>query len=578
MNNLIIKKSIINYLPVITALLLFNLLATCQLLAQQGTLDRNHNEQVTIVGTYDPTINQAFKINLKPKVPEVVTQKPDFTFHSMDVKQATTIEPVQIKPARMSTRNRLITYNNYLKAGFGSWFTPVVDFYHSSGEKNNNRLNILVNHISSFKDIPNYSPSPFSNTKASIGYDKNIGKSILNLGATYGLDTYQYYGFIPADYPTFNISDSELKQMFNLIKGNVGVRSNKKKSNSFEYITNLGVFYYFDKWQTSTINADLDFDFAQPFDAGKRGNNQKVGLKGKVGYWMNADSTTTSNDLILSGIPYYKAKFGMISFSVGLNFSYLMADSSTFNFYPVIDVAVNLMPDALTIYAGVDGGLVNNSYYNLTRVNPWSSSVIPVSWQNNKYKIYAGLRGNIARQLGYNFEVSWLNFEHMPFFINITDQQPIWGVVEPLNKFTAVFDDGNLLTIGGELNYALGKELTIWLGGSYNMYSLDSLSEPYHKPISNFNFGASYLIKKRVKVWTEFIGSGKRYAVDIYTPAPTEIDLDGYFDINLGVDIYITEQFSVFVKGTNLLNNNYERFYNYPVQGLQVFGGIGYRF
>lgn len=562
---------------VVIGIILIALISTSQLLAQQGTLDRDHNEQVTIIGTYDPTINQAFKINLKPELPEVVTQKPDFTFYSLDIKQPTTIEPVEIKPARLSARKKIMIYDNYLKAGFGSWFTPTLDFYHSSGTKNESRLNILFNHISSFKDIPDYSPSPFSNTKATISYDKNIGKSILNVGATYGLDTYQYYGFIPADYPTFTVNDSDLKQMFNLIRGNVGLRSNNKKSNSVEYDASLGAFYYFDKWQTSTLNLDLDFDVAKPFDAGKRGNNQKVGLKGVVGFWNNSDSINNSSDIIFTGIPYYKAKFGMINFSIGVNFSYLMADSSTFNFYPVIDVAVNLMPDALTIYAGVDGGLVNNSYYDLTQINPWSSSMIPVSWQNNKYKIYAGLRGNIARQLGYNFEVSWLSFDNMPFFINIQDS-PIWGMANPLNKFTAVFDDGNMLRFGGELNYALGDELNIWLGGSYNIYNLDSLSEPYHKPLSNFNLGASYLIKKKVKIWAEFIGSGKRYAVDIYTQTPTEIDLDGYFDINLGVDVYITERFSVFAKGTNLLNKNYERFYNYPVQGFQVFGGIGYRF
>lgn len=571
------KNKLIQKPKFVIGLLLAALFVNGNLLGQQGILDRDHNEQVTIIGTYDPTINQAFKINLKPELPEVVSQKPDFTFYSLDIKQPTTIEAVEIKPARISTRNKVEIYDNYVKAGFGSWFTPTLDFYHSSGTKNENRLNILFNHISSFKDIPDYSPSPFSNTKASISYDKNIGKSILNVGATYGLDTYQYYGFIPADYPTFTVNDSDLKQMFNLIKGNAGLRSNNKKSNSAEYNTNLSALYYFDKWQTSTLNLNLDFDLAKPFDAGKRGNNQKVGLKGTVGYWMNSDSTANSNDLFLAGIPYYKAKFGMINFNVGMNFSYLKTDSSTFNFYPVIDVAVNLMPDALTIYAGVDGGLVNNSFYRLTQINPWSSSVIPVSWQNNKYKIYAGLRGNIARQLGYNFEVSWLNFENMPFFINIQDN-PVWLITSPLNKFTAVFDDGNLLTVGGELNYALGNELNIWLGGSYNIYTLDSLSEPYHKPLSNVNLGASYLIKEKVKVWAEFIGSGKRYAVDIYTSTPTEIDLAGYFDINLGVDVYITEQFSVFAKGTNLLNKNYERFYNYPVQGLQVFGGIGYRF
>lgn len=563
---------------IIPGVLLFVLFGSTQLAGQQGTLNRDHNEQVTIIGTYDPTINAAYKINLKPEIPEVITQKPDFTFRSLDIKQPTTVEPGQIQPARLRATKKIQVYNNYLKAGFGSWLSPYLNFYHSSGKKNNNRLNFLFNHVSSFKDIPDYSPSPFSNTKVSIGYDKKLGKSILSAGATYGLDTYRYYGFIPTDYPLDSITDKYLKQMFNLVRANVGLRSNNKKSDSFEYDINLATYYYFDKWKTSNFDLGLDFDIAKPFEAGKSGNYQKAGIRGEIKFGINKDSVNTSNDIILTGIPYYNARFGIINVNVGLNFSYLMADSSVFHFYPIVDVAVNIVPEALTIYAGVDGGMVKNSFYSLTQINPWSSSIIPVKWQNNKVKVYAGLRGNIARQLGFNFEVSWLNFENMPFFVNVSDN-PVWGRAVPLNKFTAVFDNGKVFTISGELNYAIGEELKIWLGGAYNIYTLDSLTKPYHKPISKINFGASYLIKKKVNVWAEFIASGKRFAQGNFTAlGATEIELDGFFDINAGVDVYITDSFSVFVKGTNLLNKNYQLFYNYPVQGLQVIGGIGFRF
>jgi len=40
----------------------------------------------------------------------------------------------------------------------------------------------------------------------------------------------------------------------------------------------------------------------------------------------------------------------------------------------------------------------------------------------------------------------------------------------------------------------------------------------------------------------------------------------------------VNDNLSAFVNGTNLLNNNYEQFYSYPVQGFQVMGGISYRF
>ncbi len=72
---------------------------------------------------------------------------------------------------------------------------------------------------------------------------------------------------------------------------------------------------------------------------------------------------------------------------------------------------------------------------------------------------------------------------------------------------------------------------------------------------------------------------GKRYAVDNETLiVPTEITLDGFFDLNFGVSYFISDNFSIWLSGTNLLNSNYERFYNYPVQGFEIMGGIGLRF
>ena len=53
---------------------------------QNQTLNRDHNEQVTIVGTYDPSINQAFKINTRPEINNVSIEKPVFTFTSLEIK------------------------------------------------------------------------------------------------------------------------------------------------------------------------------------------------------------------------------------------------------------------------------------------------------------------------------------------------------------------------------------------------------------------------------------------------------------------------------------------------------------
>ena len=51
-----------------------------------------------------------------------------------------------------------------------------------------------------------------------------------------------------------------------------------------------------------------------------------------------------------------------------------------------------------------------------------------------------------------------------------------------------------------------------------------------------------------------------------------------YFDANVNLGYRFNEKLSVFVKGNNLAGQNYERWANFPVQGIQVLGGITYKF
>ena len=295
----------------------------------------------------------------------------------------------------MRADKRVKVYDNYLKAGFGSLMSPFLTFDHSSGERNDYRFKANLYHLSTFTDVPDFAPSNFSNTDLGVSYDKYVGKSIVDFGVGYGLDTYRYYGFMPTDFPEINTDSDTLKQSFNQIRANVGVRSNNKKDDAFEYDADFSGYYYFDRWKTNQTDLRLDFDLGKPLDAGKKSNYQKVGIEGLFRFGVNADSVQSNTDFIVTGIPYYKATFGMVSFSAGVDVSYLMADSSDFGVFPIINVNVNIVPDMLSIYAGTDGGFVKNSYFALTQVNPWTDPLVPITWQKNKIRAYAGLRGNI---------------------------------------------------------------------------------------------------------------------------------------------------------------------------------------
>ena len=541
-------------------------------------INRGQDEQVTIRGSYDPTINQAFKINSKPETFSPTLKIQEFSFQSIEVDQPTnvTLEPIESTKIRADRKAK--TYNNYLKAGIGSWISPYIDFTHSSGSKDA-QFSANLYHLSSFKNIDNYSPSPNSNTQINIGWDKMTKTHVFSIGADYQLKTNRFYGFKPDDFPNIVMDEDNLNQMFNLIRTNIGLKSNYKKESQLHHSFKIGAYYYFDRFNSSETNALFEFDLHKAFNVTKLLNFQHLGLEGKVEYFGNTDSIQSNTDIFFEGTPYFKAKYGIVNFNIGLKFGYLSSDNSVFAFNPVIKVDLNVIPEGLTIYAGIDGGLEKNSLLRLTSANPWMALDTSLKWQNNRFDIYGGIRGSIARQLGFNLNVRYIAFEDMAFFINTSESVTWGGPLFPQNKFLTTYDDGNVFRFSGELTYSLGGNLKLWLNGEYNIYKLDSLKKAYHKPISFMKLGGSYLIRKKVNLWLETMLYGERFAVNNETLfKPTELTIDGFVDLNFGISYFISDNFSVWLSGTNLLNSNYERFYNYPVQGLEIMGGIGIRF
>ncbi len=568
--NIQIKFSIIVLLIQITVLQM-------ALGQQEQTTDKNHNEQVTIIGSFDPSINEAYKVNQKPESHSFSFSNPEFEFQHIDRQSSTQIKLEPITPANINVDKREKISQNLLLIGFGSQFSPYLNFFHSSGKRSQHRFTAEIYHLSAFKNIPEY-VNPYSNSKAALEFNKFINDHILDLGFTYQLNTNRYYGYLPADYPEITIDEDGLNQRYNLFEGNIGIRSNYKSDKKLVHSIDVSGYYFFDIYKSSEANAELVFDLYKSFDVTKVLNYQYLGMDGQGIYYNNTDTLITTNEYLINATPYFKARYGIINFKVGLSFNYLSAGSKL-KFYPEIDASIELYPKYLTFYAGIGGGLEKISLRNLSAENLWILTAIDSKWKDNKFIGFAGLRGNIGQKVGYNLEAKYRHFNNEFFYTNIiTQYSPSLTPNGPINKFNVVYDDGNVINLKGEITFTLDSKFKTWLAANYNIYSLNSLSNPYHKPITEFKLGASYLFSKKVNVWTEVYYVGKRYALDPRGLVPTEVTLDSFFDVNLGVDYQLKENFSVFLKLTNLLNWNYEYYYQYPVQGINVMAGISYKF
>ncbi len=544
--------------------------------AQDPAGTSNHNEQVTIISSFDPSINQAYKVNTSPDDVIFNIEKPKFTYQSLDINQPTEIVLESIKPVVINADKKVTSTNNSLKAGVGSLLSPYLDFFHSSGKKNDYRFNAHLYQLSTFKNIKDLSPSPQSTAYLDLDYSKFFKYHILDAGFIYSFNSNRYYGFNPDELPAnVSIPDSRLKQSFNLAKVNLGIVSNYRNNKKLYHNINVDAYYYFDKHKTSESNANFNFDVRKNFNVTEMLDYQELGVKGNISYYGNKDSLVSTTDLLVAVTPYFNGKYGIFSFNVGLNFNILNTDKSNFYFYPILDINVNLIPDILTVFGGIDGDVYRQSFLKLTELNPWVGSTTNLKW-DHAFKAYGGIRGNFGQKVNYSAQVSWKKFNEMYFFINVQD-----GVSNPklpYNKFDAVYDGGSVFGVSGEVTYAASEKVNVLFGAKYNAYSLDSLESPYHKPSSEVMLGISFLATSKMKIWSEVYYYGKRVALAVDEIPIKEIDLDGFIDLNAGIDYKLTDNFSVFLTLTNILNTDYQRYYKYPVHGIQVMGGLTYKF
>lgn len=557
----------------------------------QNNEEKTHNEQVVIIGSTDPTVNQSRKINLTPEEPVQPTIKKDFTFTPINKYFYTPSKFSPIKPASFSSYVMQDIYNNVVKAGFGTRISPYVEFFHSQAHKGKFKFDFHALHHSSFGKVSGYTPSPTSNSLVETGYTQYLKNHTVEFKTGYRYRTHQNYVGITS----YNQDDYDMfKLAYNLLFFDANITSNYKNNRKLHHDIKTGGYYFFNKrqqnfyTQSNELNLYTLFDFHKAYRVSDVLDFQHLGGSGKIEYYKtnntiypagNGTDTANITDIMASITPYFKARYGILSFKAGLKISYLSSNKNGhFRIFPDILARVNLLPEYLELYAGAGGKYKKNSYKLLAEENPFITPNIPTNWKVDKLKFYGGFRGNVAKTLGFNMELSWTTFKNDYFYVSLFDKnQP---QTHYLNNFIVINDDGNLLNFNGQLTYSISPKVNFYMAYQYNNYNLESLAKPTGKLLQQLRTGGSYLIKERFKPWFEVIYVGKREALSISSgfSAVDNIELNSFIDLNLGMDYFHTENISAFIKITNLLNNKYEYFYNHPTYGIEIMLGAGYKF
>mgnify|MGYP001190387589 CR=1 FL=1 len=540
-----------------------------------------------IQGIWNPTLADAQKIDLRPQAIDTILPEIPVRYDVLPAKAETPAKVDSIAAAKLtvlSPQQKL--YKGYVKAGFGLYTTPLGELYYDQARSRENGFGLHVKHMSSNGGLDDVGPSDYSINSIHGFYKHFLPNHEVGGRIMYDRRRVNYYGYASNDSIDDVIDnavappDDALKQFYNDIGFQGRIRSLFADSTKIAHDVGIEVHSYSnysDSRETNMrVTADLGMQDGREIYGGTIliDNNAYRGmLDGDLGDFRQ-------NGTLLGLMPHVSLRDKDYLIKVGVGMYLDALGESTFHFFPQAYLSYSLFGNILVPYAGIDGARQRNSFRSLTMENPFLTGAPSLSNTSKLYDIYGGMRGSFSNNLGFDLRVSKSRLKDMPLFVNV-GRSPFG------DRMGVIYDKVDILDLSGELTYSLPGSLR--LNGRVDVYTYDVRvqDEPWNLPPYKVALGATYDLRQKLILKTEFLFMGPRKGLrypytegqqNVDAVAPTTHDLDGFLDLYVGVEYRYTKRLSLFVDMSNLSASKYERWYQYPVQRGLFIGGATYAF
>ena len=545
-------------------------------------------EQYYINGIYNPTLADVSKIDLRPQPYDSILPEKEITYGLMEVKGEVPAHVDSIDAARLNIQTaQEKLYKGFVKAGFGLYTTPLAELYYDQTRSKQNGYGIHFKHLSSNGGINDRGPSDYSTNTLDAFYNAYLRNHVIQGRAAYDRKRVSYYGY-PATDSLENLHllspeppDDALRQVYNNIGFALRVKSLYKDSTKLAHDAGLEVNNFTNLGGSRELNLVLDARLAMEQGSETFGgdvlidNNSYRGIRDSL-------PELRQNGTMVGLSPFVSTTNGTYLVKVGAGIYVDAMGKTTFHFYPQAYAQYRLFDDILVPYIGVDGRRIRNGLRSLSRTNPFIQGAPLLANSSLMHDLYAGLRGSLGRDIGFDVRISKSRIKDRPLFLSV--QQDIGGVRYG-DRFLPVYDQVDQLDIGGELRYSHDEHVNIHGGLHIFSYSTDQQAEAWNLPIYTLNLGAVYDFQDKLLVKLEAVFNGRRQMAatlpagwNDLSPEPVSYEADGYLDLHLGLEYRYTKRLSVFLECSNLSASKYERWYNYPVQRTLVLGGATFAF
>lgn len=569
--------------------LLFGSFAFAQIQQGETTVNRDEDfeqQSVTVQRNYEPKVEAAEKIKQTPQIDSVATDKMHVAYALKDVEAESDFETSTIGAEELPVNDQN-PYNNYIRLGYGNRASLILDGYAEYELDDDKSVGASLDYFSTNGSIPDINLDTQNSKLAAEGFFKmNFENAQADVRLGGSMHKLNYYGTSLTNQQIENAGIDDVSQRYT----NVYTSAKYDAFNhAFLDKVSLKAGFFGDKYDANETNFDVlaslgrenltELTYLGDLELGASAD---INLNfANTNFEQIADNKFTQMTLGITPLLHFGGD--ILNLKVGANLQYNSeseTDVSDFHVFPMAEVFVTAVPE-FGLYGGILGGVKQNRYQGMYNKNPYLLPNQDLRSTINKMEVYVGVRGDIGSDFKYDASAKYQDLENMPFFSRYLS----FG--EPFkqgNSFSTIYDDGKRTAIEANVNYLGVSNLN--LGGQllFQGYSLDNFSEAWGESAIKATVSADYkmfddrLILGGDIFYVDQVKATEHSSMSFDSSELPVYEIKPHIDLNLNATYLILDRWAAFIEVQNALNKNYDRFLDYPVQGVTAMGGVMFKF
>ena len=570
--------------------------------------ENNKTEEIFLgIGSGNRKISKIQKSSISPNHTDSITIVDEVKYYLEPKQHQVSYNIENIKPARLKiTASGDKLYRGYLKAGAGAYLSPLLDFNYASKRSRDESWGFKGGTNGSFANIKGMGNTKYSDLSLGGYYQKFFMDYDLWSELDYERNNYQFYGLDYQDSQmydfygidsndslmkeSFQEADSLFKQNYDLFdlhiklnSLNIGRDSNKLRVKSWIDFHHLNSNYDLSE-NHFLIGAHsgwliLDEEFLGTFELDINSVNAPETLIINENNIIQSSNLRNRSSGIIRLNPHIYSRKNNLIVKAGLSIQANINDKAKFHIFPDLELSYSLFNNVFIPYGGWVGNVQRNTFNDIRLENPFISEDANLQNTIQKSNLFAGVRGSLSSKFTFNLSASFQKFDSMYFFT--PDNISSYG-----NKFQMTFDNLSQTSFMGEITYQDSEKLKVSAKGEYFIY--DPLNElfAWQKPEFLITLSALLDLSDKIIVKSDIYLVGKRTVFSHHEPQIFSSFEDGKYvynlnpliDMNLSAEYRYNKKVSGFIQFNNFIGRKYQYWSNFPVQSINILGGVTFSF